>query len=250
MEFDLSKVKLSCYDRKRGLILPNQSSEELAEFIGILAGDGYINFDNQKYSYIIEIAGNKILDKDYLEKYIKKLIRSLFNLECKIYYKKNENTTCVRLLSKGLFQYLVSLGFKTGKKEQIGIPNWILNDNKLMCAFIKGLIDTDGSLMLIKKVSKKSNYYPIISIKLKSKMLINQVGTFLKNSDFIVNIIEDEIIVDKRGYNNTLISSVIVSGRKNLDLWMNTLSFRNKKHLDKYEKYIESLKIKSGTDGI
>ena len=62
MEFDLSEIKLSCYDIKRGLDLPNKPSEELAEFIGILAGDGYINFDPKKYSYIIDIAGNKILD--------------------------------------------------------------------------------------------------------------------------------------------------------------------------------------------
>ena len=242
MEFDLTQIKLSHNDIKRGLILPNRHSELLAEFIGILAGDGYINSDSKKYSYIIEIAGNKILDKDYLEYYIKNLVKQLFKIGCRVYYKKNENTACVRVLSKGLFYYLTNLGFKNGKKEQIRIPSWILKNDKLMLAFAKGLIDTDGSLMLIKKPSKKSDYYPVISIKLKSNVMINQVGCFLNKLGFIVNIIEDEIRIDKRGYNNTLVSSVIISGRKNLDLWMNSISFRNKKHLDKYEKYVKSLK--------
>ncbi len=246
MEFDLSKIKLSCYDRKRGLILPTKPSEDLAEFIGILAGDGYISYDSKKYSYVVEIAGNKVLDKDYLENHIKNLIKLLFNIDCKIYYKKNENTTVIRVLSKGLFHYLINLGFKNGKKEQIGTPNWILVNDSLMLAFVKGLIDTDGSLMLIRKPSKKSLFYPIISIRLKSKILINQVGHFLNKHGFIINVIEDEIRIDKRGYTDTIISSLIISGRKNLDLWMDTISFRNQKHLNKYEKYICSLKINMG----
>ena len=96
--------------------------------------------------------------------------------------------------------------------------------------------------MLIRKPSRKSIYYPIISIRLKSKVLVNQVGQFLSKKGFIVNVIEDELRVDKRGYKDTMISSIIISGRKNLDLWMGFVSFRNNKHLEKYRKYIKSLK--------
>ena len=90
------------------------------------------------------------------------------------------------------------VGFKAGKKEQIRIPNWILKDNNLMVSFVKGLIDTDGSLMLTKKPSRKSVFYPIISIKLKSKILVQQIGKFLEEFGFRVNIIEDELRIDKR----------------------------------------------------
>ena len=34
MEFEISKIKMSNYDKKRGLVLPNVPSQELAEFIG------------------------------------------------------------------------------------------------------------------------------------------------------------------------------------------------------------------------
>ena len=248
MEFDLSQIKLSYNDITRCLTLPTKPSEDLAEFIGILTGDGYINCNNNKNSYVIDIAGDKNLDKEYLEVYVKKLIKDLFNINCKIYYKKHQNTICVRVLSKGLYNYLLLIGFKSGKKEQIGIPNWIVETNKLMIPFIKGLIDTDGSLMLTKKPSKKSEFYPIISIKVKSKILVLQTGAFLQKYGFRVNIIEDELRIDKRGYKNSLISSVILSGRKNLDLWMTQINFRNKRHLNKYMYYVKS--IKNGDGGI
>ena len=107
MEFDLSQIKLSSKDIKRGLVLPNYFSKDLAEFIGILAGDGFINHYKDKNLYIMDIAGDKKLDKEYLEVYVKNLIKRLFNIECKIYYKKNQNSVEVRVLSKGLYNYLL-----------------------------------------------------------------------------------------------------------------------------------------------
>ena len=227
--------------------MPKKPSKELAEFIGILTGDGYISNDKNKNSYIVEIAGNKILDKEYLESYITNLIKRLFNIKPKLYYKSQQNTMYVRMLSKGLYSYLLTIGFKTGKKEQIGIPTWILHDNGLMFSFIKGVIDTDGSLMLINKKSKKSKFYPIVCIKVKSKVLVRKIGRFLKKFGFRVNIIEDELRADKRGYKETIISSVILSGRSNLNLWVNIINFRNKRHLDKYNRYKMSI---NGADGI
>lgn len=244
MKFDLSNVQLSYNDINRNLVLPCEPTENLAEFLGILTGDGYMNHYINKNIYIIEIAGDKRFDKDYLENYIFTLIKQLFNLNPKVYCKNKENSEYIRILSKGLFSYLQIIGFKKGKKEQINVPKWILNDPNFMISFIRGVFDTDGSLMLMKKPSKKSPYYPIVALRMKSKVLVKELGYFLKNHGFIVNIIEDEIRIDKRGYANTKISSLILAGRKDLELWMSNISFKNTKHLNKYDKYIKSLVIK------
>jgi len=249
MKFDLSQIKLSKNDIKRGLVLPKTCSKELAEFIGILTGDGYINFDNRKYSYIIEIAGDKTLDKNYLEKYVINLINKLFNIGPKIYIKKNQNTMYVRILSKGIFNYLLTMGFKRGKKEQISTPKWILDNKKFMVSFIKGLADTDFSLMLSNKPSKISKYYPTISLKIKSRVLVKEVGHFLKRNGFKINVIKDEIKKDKRGYKDSVTSSLILSGRENLERWMKEIRFRNKRHLNKYKEYIGSTSLKKKWDG-
>ena len=71
-----------------------------------------------------------------------------------------------------------------GKKEQISTPYWIINNDDLMTSFIKGLVDTDFSLKLINKPSNISIYYPIISLKLKSKILVKEVGYFLKKNKY------------------------------------------------------------------
>lgn len=242
MKFDLTKIKYSKNDLKRKLTLPSKMTSEFAEFIGILTGDGYINYYPNKESYVIEISGNKISDKMYLENYVLNLSKKLFNITPKIYYEKKQNTMYLRILSKGLFNYLVLLGFKTGRKEQIGIPENIKCNKIFTKSFVKGLADTDFSLKLMNKPSKKSKYYPIIALRVKSKRLVIEVGEFLKEEGFNVNIIEDEILIDKRGYNSTISSSIILSGRQNLAKWMSKISFRNKSYLDKYEKYQNSIK--------
>ncbi len=246
MKFDLTKIKLSNNDIKRRLTLPDEMSCELAEFIGILTGDGYINYYPSNELYVIEISGNKISDKDYLENYVSILIKKLFNISPKIYYAKEQNTMYLRILSKGLFNYLTLLGFSNGRKGQIGISQVIKNNKNFTREFVKGLADTDFSLKLMNKPSKKSKYYPIIALRVKSKKLVFEVGSFLKEEGFNVNIIEDEILVDKRGYNNTISSSIILSGRKNLAKWMFEISFRNKSYFDKYKKYNESIKNEGG----
>ena len=122
-------VSLSLNDIKRGLKLPNYKSNELAEFFGALTGDGYINL-NRKYNYIIEIAGNKELDENYLKNYLTELIKNLFNLTPIHLDRKDQNTAYLRIRSKGLFLYLLKNEFKKGRKGCIGIPVWIKNNDK------------------------------------------------------------------------------------------------------------------------
>ena len=73
MKFDLSKVKISYVDRKEGLTLPQETSVELAEFIGILAGDGHVGHHTD-YHHSVEISGHKIDDIEYkLERFLERL---------------------------------------------------------------------------------------------------------------------------------------------------------------------------------
>jgi hypothetical protein len=134
------------------------------------------------------------------------------------------------------------LDFLQEKKEQIGAPQWIGNDSVLMTNFIKGIADTDFSLMLVNKPSKLSTYYPIVSLKLKSKVLIKEIGQFLMEEGYMVNVIEEELRIDNRGYNNTKVSTLNLSGRKNLGKWMKNIGFRNPRHIEKHIKYLNSIK--------
>ena len=124
---------LNYIDIKRKVKIPNKDSDQLAEFFGILTGDGYIG--KYRNNHVIEIAGNKLKDKDYLENHVSKLMYSLFNLKPNIYFRKEQNTMYAKIQSKFILEYLISKGFKMGVKGRINIPDWIKEEDKLMLYF-------------------------------------------------------------------------------------------------------------------
>jgi len=91
MRFDLTPICMSAKDRKRGLFLPEFPSEDLAEFFGILTGDGYINYYEFQNKYLLEIAGDSHLDYEYLRKYVNDLIKNIFNLDSSFFKRKDQN---------------------------------------------------------------------------------------------------------------------------------------------------------------
>ncbi len=244
MKFDLSEIKLSRIDKKRGLKLPMVPSKELAEFVGILAGDGYVNFTRQENShYTINIAGDSRLDYEYLRLHVKPLIEKLFKITPRFNIRNNQNLAQLNLSSKGLVKYLEKIGYFKHKSKIIRVPNWIKNNEIYMKYFIKGLADTDFSLMIYKN-RKHYPPYPIVAISLKCKELITLLAHFLRKKGFLVNLIRNEVKVEKRlGYENTFVDRIKLSGRQNLRLWMNIIGFRNSRHLNKYDKYFRDSKI-------
>lgn len=231
MKFDLTKIKISKNDEKRGVFFPKQSNCKLAEFIGILTGDGYINYYPKKEDYIIEIAGDSRFDKEYLTQYMPSIIKRLFNVVPSIYYRKNKNAMYLRIRSKGLFNFLRCANFKNGLKGQITIPSWILKNDKYMISFIKGFADTDGCLMF-----KKDNNYPVIKLCSISRDLMDLITIWLKQNNFSP-CLYNETRFDKRTNKKHEINNIYINGRKNLSKWANMIGFSNLKHLNKYKKY-------------
>ena len=216
-------------DLRRGLRIPKKS-KGLAEFLGILTGDGYMNFYPYNNEYVVEIAGHSKDDLNYF-KYLNVLILKLFNIEPKKYIRKDQNSAYLRLRSKGVFYFLKKMGFVIGRKGQINIPEWIKKDDLYMAYFIKGLVDTDGSLSL-KKRYKSKPYYPVINISSKSKILLNIVSSWLRKRGFSYWF-GKEIKKDKRNDVITKIYRVELSGKKNLVNWIKFIGFSNYKHIKK-----------------
>ena len=220
---------LNYADKRKGLVLPNKPSIKLAEFIGILTGDGYIGVYTEKYDYRVEIVGHKTLDNKYLTNYVSFLIKSLFNINSNIILRNDQNTMCLRICSKTLVKFIESIGFPTGKKGQIGIPNWILRNKDYMLAFMKGLFDTDGSLALKKGRAKKRKYEPCIKITSSSKQLRNLSYDFLIKQGFNLSKYKE--------FKDTGITySLQIFKQANIPKWMNLIGSSNEKHLAKYRK--------------
>jgi hypothetical protein len=232
MKFDVMSIIKSKNDERRDLVLPAEPSEDLAEFMGILTGDGYMNHYPCQGKYLIEITGHSILDKEYFGE-ISTMIYALFGLKPTWKYFKIQKAMNLRMISKGMLHFLLHCGFKCGKKEQIGIPEWIRADERYMRAFIRGLADTDFSLHWRKNQWKRG--YPIISGGLKSKVLMVAVAEFLRSRGFAVAGPYMELKKETRGYRDSIGYKLALNGHKNFKRWMQTIGFRNRRHLGKIE---------------
>ena len=129
--------------------------EELAEFIGIMIGDGNIFIDSKRSNYQARIFGNKYRDRDYIVNYVAPLISKLFNVNPRIKEGKL-NEIILTANNKEFVKKLLDLGLKSGNKleSNIGIPSWIFSDEKSVISCVRGLIDTNGCVF--RKFSNKA----------------------------------------------------------------------------------------------
>jgi hypothetical protein len=125
--------------------------------------------------------------------------------------------------SRRLVEYLVSeIGFPSSQASKF-LPRaiWPLpNIGKF--SFIRGLFDSDGSLIFSKK-TYQHNQYPTIEIKTVSHPL----GSSLKDLLVAVGF--------RAALNRSAESWVVrLNGFEMLEMWMNKIGSRNVKHLTKY----------------
>lgn len=113
-------------------------SEGLAEFIGIMWGDGHISKE-QVFIYL----GTK--ERKYADR-IQLLFRNIFGEDLRLFMREGKYI----ILYIGfveLIVFLKKMGLVEDKvKYQVGVPSWILNKEKFMRGFIRGFFDTDGSI--------------------------------------------------------------------------------------------------------
>lgn len=219
-------VELSSNDLKRGVTLPVKECEELAEFFGILAGDGYVGCSKKK-NYEVGIAGHLKEDLEFLV-YVKEIISKLFNLEPKINKREKINTAYLYLRSRGIFTYLISSGFK---KENclIDVPSWVWK--KHTSYFVRGLFDTDGSVTLKSNHGIKE-FYPVIKICLKDKKLIKKLSNWI-NSKEINHCVGEDSRLDSRTNKVYTKYYLQISGYKNVGKWVKIVGSSNPKHKNK-----------------
>lgn len=134
--------------RERGLIPqpkpfhePHGYSVELAEFVGILLGDGHVG--KEQWS----IALNLIKDREY-STFVKKLIIKLFGFIPSIIIRNDCHVFIIQGSGRRSIQYFVKLGLKIGNKvkQQVGVPDWIQKTPLYRIACLRGMVDTDGGI--------------------------------------------------------------------------------------------------------
>lgn len=118
--------------------LPYIHTSSLAEFFGIMLGDGCIS-----PTQVMVTLGNK--EFDYV-KHVSKLITKLFSVTPKVYIRKH-GYYVVSFGSTMAVKWLLDNKLAINKvKNQVKTPDWILKKKVFMKNFLKGFFDTDGSV--------------------------------------------------------------------------------------------------------
>jgi intein/homing endonuclease len=162
---------------RKGIKRPKFSTN-LAEFVGIMLGDGGIS------NYQINITFNRETDSEY-GAYIRRLIKEIFELSASHIVRKADKADRIIVSSRDLVEFLERIGLKRGSKvkNEVDVPRWILN-NRIYSSFcLKGLMDTDGSFYSYRhKVSNKIYTNFAICFTNHSRPLVKSVYKIL--SDF------------------------------------------------------------------
>ncbi len=160
----------------KSIFKPDLSSD-LAEFVGIVMGDGGIS------KYQITITLNSKDDAEYIS-FVKKFGEELFRTPWSAQKQKGQLATKLVVSRKKLVDFFVKeLGLKTGNKIKQGldIPRWIQGDINFQISCIRGLVDTDGCIFNeVHKINGKTYVYKRLNFTSGSLRLRKSVFLILE----------------------------------------------------------------------
>lgn len=195
-----------------------KKSQDLAELVGIILGDGGISARQ------LTITLHRYDDKEY-GLFVIKLIKKLFGVTPAVYKNTNGLANNIVVSRTELINYCVkNLGLKIGNKvkQQVDIPKWIKNNKKFRIACVRGLVDTDGSIYNHRySVRGKKYSYKKISFTSLSKRLARSVYGILKENG-----------LNPGAYRN---KDVRLESRDDVNMYFKVFNSHNPKHLNRYQ---------------
>ncbi len=197
--------KVRYCDRRNDIRIPTSRTKLLAEFYGIMLGDGSLSH------YQVQVTlGSK---EESYAKYVVLLIEKLFGATPKIAVRKRGYRD-VYLGSVLLTEWLRENGLVMHKvRSQVGVPEWIFTRKEYMMAFVRGLFDTDGTVYKLRHGMQ-------IAFTNKSVPLLTALHNMLLQLEYKPSRISSD--------------KVYITDRKQLARFFRTIQPQNKKHVERY----------------
>lgn len=164
-------------------ILALQKNEELAEFFGMMLGDGHIqdysSNRDEKYvtNYRVELCFNE-KETEIIDRALK-LFSSVIGKDPSFHSNPNNKGAKLMVYSKDLVEILEELGLEPGNKtdNQVGVPGWIKEKTEFQIRCLKGLTDTDGTIY------ERAPGDKVIQFKNASQPLLNDFKEMCEKQD-------------------------------------------------------------------
>jgi len=195
-----------------------QPSPKLAEFYGIMLGDGNVYINKKHGVYQIRVACHPIQEREYAM-FVSGLFGFLFRLKTSLIRRGRGLYVCAD--SRELAYFL--LKNLPGLKTRFFFPPWMLEDDKCCKAFVRGLIDTDGS------VYRLSNKNP------------GTVRIGFKNADGSLSIAYRKALLKMGLHPSKLIQrNIFLTRKEDVRYYLKAIGFHNKKHRERLLKIATS----------
>jgi intein/homing endonuclease len=197
-----------------------KQSEDLAELLGILFGDGHLSH------YQASITTNSDTDKEHIL-FVKKLIEKLFRVKVNIRKKLDQKALEAVISSRDIVAYFEKLGMPAGNKLKNGlqIPSWILKSPTYRKGFIRGLYDADGCLYLDShKIKNKQYSYVGWTITSYAGTLRNDIVEILRGFGLHPTLTDSQ-------------KSVYLRKQADIRRYFKIIGSHNFKHLNRYKKF-------------
>lgn len=202
------KGKRKYCNRISTVVIPKERSEKLAEFFGIMLGDGHIS----RFQIVVTLGTKEL---NYVE-HVAALMRDIFKVKPRIFIRK-DGYRDVYFGSVELIKYLRTDGLVTNKvKEQVDIPAWIFEKSEWMSSFVRGFFDTDGSVYRLR--------------------FGKQVSFTNKSLSLLISLHKMLIAL---GYNPSAISAdrIYLTRRRDLARFFSEIKPANTKHCRRYQHF-------------
>jgi ribonucleoside-diphosphate reductase alpha chain len=199
-KYEFPEFNYQPHQNANPIILPNEPSKELGEFIGYFIGDGALSFNKKN-------TGRLILSFDLNQKdlirYMEKNIKSIFGISPVIQKKENDNSINAFYNNTTLCHWLKNIGIIKNSAKSASVPSFIFQSNKEVAyGFLRGLFSADGTIgkegnISLSSISKNlidNTQQLLLSLGIPSRITVTKkrITSFGKNPLYRLNIITEE----------------------------------------------------------
>jgi intein/homing endonuclease len=209
------------------------NEERLAEFVGIMLGDGSIGQYNTKVKDKIKIHRRvKVTldsrNKEYIN-YVATIMKEILRVEPKVYFRKGENAVDISTYRKDALKFVINvIGLKFSPKWNNMVVPEQLRKGKLGLMVLRGLFDTDGCLSMF---NNNGTIYPRIEIRLSPSPAQEQINSILDEYDFHYKIQSQD-----KGK-----TRIRISGINELNKWFELIGSSNPIHIKKSQLFLNKV---------
>lgn len=205
----LRKAKEHYNNQNKKVVVPTQWTPELAEFVGILLGDGHLT-----PTQVTVTLGTK--ESEYVD-YVARLMYKLFRDNPRKYFSKRGDWT-VYVGSTVLVRWFLRIGLASNKvKAQVGIPKKCFINNEFKKRVVRGLIDTDGSV------------YRLLSGNLQISLCNCSINLLRGAREILISL----------GFSPSKISAnkIYLTKKQDIQKYYEKIGFGNSKHRRRYQQF-------------